>query len=124
MSVYLNFSFLFSFGFSDKVTMNGHVPVGLYGNGFKSGSMRLGKDAIVFTKNGETMSVGFLSQTYLEVIKAEHVVVPIVTFNKHHILFILESMLQRNFKKIWNISFIFLNSCLALSFVLERVPLC
>ncbi|CAO2632437.1 MORC family CW-type zinc finger protein 3, partial [Lemmus lemmus] len=68
---------MLSFGFSDKVTMNGHVPVGLYGNGFKSGSMRLGKDAIVFTKNGETMSVGFLSQTYLEVIKAEHVVVPI-----------------------------------------------
>ncbi|XP_023574487.1 MORC family CW-type zinc finger protein 3 isoform X2 [Octodon degus] len=74
---------MLSFGFSDKVTMNGHVPVGLYGNGFKSGSMRLGKDAIVFTKNGDSMSVGFLSQTYLEVIKAEHVVVPIVAFNKH-----------------------------------------
>ncbi|XP_063080546.1 MORC family CW-type zinc finger protein 3 [Cavia porcellus] len=74
---------MLSFGFSDKVTMNGHVPVGLYGNGFKSGSMRLGKDAMVFTKNGESMSVGFLSQTYLEVIKAEHVVVPIVAFNKH-----------------------------------------
>ncbi|XP_004696997.2 MORC family CW-type zinc finger protein 3 [Echinops telfairi] len=74
---------MLSFGFSDKVTMNGHVPVGLYGNGFKSGSMRLGKDAIVFTKNGESMSVGFLSQTYLEVIKAEHVVVPIVAFNNH-----------------------------------------
>ncbi|KAK7800901.1 hypothetical protein U0070_007045 [Myodes glareolus] len=86
---------MLSFGFSDKVTMNGHVPVGLYGNGFKSGSMRLGKDAIVFTKNGETMSVGFLSQTYLEVIKAEHVVVPIVTFNKHHILFILESDIRQ-----------------------------
>nr|XP_012638375.1 MORC family CW-type zinc finger protein 3 isoform X2 [Microcebus murinus] len=74
---------MLSFGFSDKVTINGHVPVGLYGNGFKSGSMRLGKDAIVFTKNGESMSVGFLSQTYLEAIKAEHVVVPIVAFNKH-----------------------------------------
>nr|XP_045006374.1 MORC family CW-type zinc finger protein 3 isoform X2 [Jaculus jaculus] len=74
---------MLSFGFSDKVTVNGHVPVGLYGNGFKSGSMRLGKDAIVFTKNGETMSVGFLSQTYLEVIKAEHVLVPIVAFNRH-----------------------------------------
>ncbi|XP_049690725.1 MORC family CW-type zinc finger protein 3 isoform X4 [Accipiter gentilis] len=61
--------------------MNGRVPVGLYGNGFKSGSMRLGKDAIVFTKNGETMSVGLLSQTFLEVTKAEHVMVPIVTFN-------------------------------------------
>uniref|UniRef100_A0A2K5HAN6 CW-type domain-containing protein n=1 Tax=Colobus angolensis palliatus TaxID=336983 RepID=A0A2K5HAN6_COLAP len=80
---------MLSFGFSDKVTMNGHVPVGLYGNGFKSGSMRLGKDAIVFTKNGESMSVGLLSQTYLEVIKAEHVVVPIVAFNKHHILLMI-----------------------------------
>lgn len=66
--------------------MNGRVPVGLYGNGFKSGSMRLGKDAIVFTKNGETMSVGLLSQTFLEVTKAEHVMVPIVTFNNQHIL--------------------------------------
>ncbi|XP_006862627.1 PREDICTED: MORC family CW-type zinc finger protein 3 [Chrysochloris asiatica] len=72
---------MLSFGFSDKVTVSGHVPVGLYGNGFKSGSMRLGKDAIVFTKNGESMSVGFLSQTYLEDIKAEHVVVPLVAFN-------------------------------------------
>ncbi|XP_043927483.1 MORC family CW-type zinc finger protein 3 [Protopterus annectens] len=71
---------MLSFGFSDKVTVNGHVPVGLYGNGFKSGSMRLGKDSIVFTKNGETMNVGLLSQSYLEAISAEHVVVPIVTY--------------------------------------------
>ncbi|KAM6140991.1 MORC family CW-type zinc finger protein 3 [Pterocles gutturalis] len=77
---------MLSFGFSEKSVMNGRVPVGLYGNGFKSGSMRLGKDAIVFTKNGETMSVGLLSQTFLEVTKAEHVMVPIVTFNNHHIL--------------------------------------
>ncbi|NWS37568.1 MORC3 protein, partial [Probosciger aterrimus] len=77
---------MLSFGFSEKSVMNGRVPVGLYGNGFKSGSMRLGKDAIVFTKNGETMSVGLLSQTFLEVTKAEHVMVPIVTFNNQHIL--------------------------------------
>lgn len=75
-----------SFGFSEKSVMNGRVPVGLYGNGFKSGSMRLGKDAIVFTKNGDTMSVGLLSQTFLEVTKAEHVMVPIVTFTNQHIL--------------------------------------
>ncbi|XP_029459345.1 MORC family CW-type zinc finger protein 3 isoform X2 [Rhinatrema bivittatum] len=78
---------MLSFGFSDKVTVNGHVPVGLYGNGFKSGSMRLGKDAIVFTKNETGMSVGMLSQTYLDRIKAEHVVVPIIGFNKQrHLL--------------------------------------
>ncbi|XP_008936457.1 PREDICTED: MORC family CW-type zinc finger protein 3, partial [Merops nubicus] len=74
---------MLSFGFSEKSVMNGRVPVGLYGNGFKSGSMRLGKDAIVFTKNGETMSVGLLSQTFLEATKAEHVMVPIVTFDNH-----------------------------------------
>ncbi|CAN8197051.1 unnamed protein product [Coccothraustes coccothraustes] len=70
---------MLSFGFSEKSVMNGRVPVGLYGNGFKSGSMRLGKDAIVFTKNGDTMSVGLLSQTFLEVTKAEHVMVPIIS---------------------------------------------
>ncbi|XP_074852442.1 MORC family CW-type zinc finger protein 3 isoform X2 [Carettochelys insculpta] len=78
---------MLSFGFSDKVAINGRVPVGLYGNGFKSGSMRLGKDAIVFTKNGDTMSVGLLSQTFLEATKAEHVIVPIVSFNRQrHII--------------------------------------
>ncbi|KAI1899075.1 hypothetical protein AGOR_G00057740 [Albula goreensis] len=71
---------MLSFGFSDKQAINGHVPVGLYGNGFKSGSMRLGKDAIVFSKTRDTMCVGMLSQSYLEAIRANHVVVPIVTF--------------------------------------------
>ena len=55
--------------------------MGHYGNGFKSGSMRIGKDAIVFTKHRMTMSVGFLSQSYLEAIKAETVLVPIVTWD-------------------------------------------
>ncbi|KAM3934638.1 MORC family CW-type zinc finger protein 3 [Leptodactylus fuscus] len=73
---------MLSFGFSDKVAVQGHVPVGLYGNGFKSGSMRLGKDAIVLTKNEAAMHVGMLSQTYLEAVNAEHVMVPIISFNK------------------------------------------
>ncbi|XP_075053330.1 MORC family CW-type zinc finger protein 3 [Mixophyes fleayi] len=73
---------MLSFGFSDKVAINGHAPVGLYGNGFKSGSMRLGKDAIVFTKNDSGMHIGMLSQTFLENIEAQHVIVPIISFNK------------------------------------------
>ncbi|XP_053352825.1 uncharacterized protein LOC128524327 isoform X1 [Clarias gariepinus] len=73
---------MLSFGFSDKQTLRGHAPVGLYGNGFKSGSMRLGKDAIVFSKKDNTMCVGFLSQTYLENIKAQNVIVPIAMFTK------------------------------------------
>ncbi|XP_039599784.1 uncharacterized protein LOC120522979 [Polypterus senegalus] len=75
---------MLSFGFSDKVTVEGHVPVGLYGNGFKSGSMRLGKDAIVFSKSDTTMSIGLLSQSYLEAIEAEHVFVPLIpNFTPH-----------------------------------------
>ncbi|XP_040279047.1 MORC family CW-type zinc finger protein 3 isoform X1 [Bufo bufo] len=73
---------MLSFGFSDKVAVQGHVPVGLYGNGFKSGSMRLGKDAIVLTKNDSAMHVGMLSQTFLEAVNAEQVIVPIISFNK------------------------------------------
>uniref|UniRef100_A0A4W3JG48 MORC family CW-type zinc finger 3 n=1 Tax=Callorhinchus milii TaxID=7868 RepID=A0A4W3JG48_CALMI len=87
---------MLSFGFSDKVAINGHVPVGLYGNGFKSGSMRLGKDAMVFTKNGDTFSVGVLSQSYLEAIKAENVIVPIINFNQKNIL--SSQKLSQNFQ--------------------------
>ncbi|XP_030622894.1 MORC family CW-type zinc finger protein 3-like [Chanos chanos] len=71
---------MLSFGFSDKEAKDDHTPVGRYGNGFKSGSMRLGKDTIVFSKTKETMCVGLLSQTYLEEIGAENIIVPIVTF--------------------------------------------
>ena len=76
------FCVISSFGYCEKVEIQGHKPVGHYGNGFKSGSMRLGKDAIVFTKHTDTKSVGFLSQTFLEKIKAETVLVPILTFDK------------------------------------------
>ncbi|XP_073698670.1 MORC family CW-type zinc finger protein 3b [Garra rufa] len=73
---------MLSFGFSDKKAAKFHIPVGVYGNGFKSGSMRLGKDAIVFTKTRDTMSVGLLSQSYLEAIGAQRVLVPMITFRR------------------------------------------
>uniref|UniRef100_A0A8C1C456 MORC family CW-type zinc finger 3a n=1 Tax=Cyprinus carpio carpio TaxID=630221 RepID=A0A8C1C456_CYPCA len=85
---------MLSFGFSDKKTIKGHVPVGLYGNGFKSGSMRLGKDTIVFSKNGESMCVGLLSQTYLQEIHAENVIVPIVSFKRSQHATSLQDILQ------------------------------
>uniref|UniRef100_A0A8K9VD23 Morc S5 domain-containing protein n=1 Tax=Oncorhynchus mykiss TaxID=8022 RepID=A0A8K9VD23_ONCMY len=73
---------MLSFGYSDKRVINGKHPIGLYGNGFKSGSMRLGKDAIVFSKSqdGDTMQVGMLSQSYLAQIKADEIIVPIISF--------------------------------------------
>ncbi|CAL1613592.1 unnamed protein product [Knipowitschia caucasica] len=74
---------MLSFGFTDKGGGRaGFKAIGVYGNGFKSGSMRLGKDALIFTKNGGCQSVGMLSQTYLENIKAQCVIVPIVPFNQ------------------------------------------
>jgi exonuclease I len=46
--------------------------------------MRLGKDALVLTKQENSRSIGYLSQTYLEMIKAETVVVPLATWDKKH----------------------------------------
>jgi len=73
---------IFSFGYCEKEETFKLKPIGQYGNGFKSGSMRIGKDAIVFTKEVETMSVGLLSQTYLEATNADTIYLPIVTFDK------------------------------------------
>lgn len=73
---------MLSFGYSDKVPVNGKDPIGIYGNGFKSGSMRLGKDAIVFSKSKRSLCVGMLSQTYLEKIGADQIIVPIVSFEE------------------------------------------
>ncbi|XP_070770954.1 MORC family CW-type zinc finger protein 3a [Enoplosus armatus] len=73
---------MLSFGYSDKVAVNGIKPIGMYGNGFKSGAMRLGKDAIVFSRSKNTTCVGMLSQTYLEKLCAEQIIVPIVCFEQ------------------------------------------
>ncbi|XP_054471050.1 MORC family CW-type zinc finger protein 3-like isoform X2 [Anoplopoma fimbria] len=73
---------MLSFGYSDKTAIKGIKPIGMYGNGFKSGSMRLGKDAIVFSKSERASCVGMLSQTYLEEIGANQISVPIVCFEQ------------------------------------------
>ncbi|CAD5117030.1 DgyrCDS5858 [Dimorphilus gyrociliatus] len=71
---------MLSFGYCDKVEIKGHKPIGFYGNGFKSGSMRLGRDVVVFTKKDDKMSVGFLSQTFLKKINAKTVIVPMLSW--------------------------------------------
>ena len=56
---------MMSYGFSDKEHNAGNV--GRYGVGFKSGSMRLGQDALVVTKSVEgTATVALLSRTFLD----------------------------------------------------------
>mmetsp|Transcript_13925 Transcript_13925/g.39425 ORF Transcript_13925/g.39425 Transcript_13925/m.39425 type:complete len:645 (+) Transcript_13925:244-2178(+) len=72
---------MLGFGHSDKKEVDGHRPIGFYGNGFKSGSMRLGRDALVLTKCTDTMSVGFLSQTFLKSAGLNEILVPMVTWD-------------------------------------------
>eukprot|EP01087_Luapelamoeba_hula_P012790 TRINITY_DN3607_c0_g2_i1.p1 TRINITY_DN3607_c0_g2~~TRINITY_DN3607_c0_g2_i1.p1 ORF type:complete len:885 (+),score=147.41 TRINITY_DN3607_c0_g2_i1:92-2656(+) len=74
---------MMSFGHCSKEVYNTDVPIGHYGNGFKSGSMRIGRDALVFTRTPSYQSIGFLSQTYLERIKAIDVLVPIVSWQRN-----------------------------------------
>ncbi|XP_062186461.1 protein MICRORCHIDIA 6-like [Phragmites australis] len=70
-----------SFGFSDKQS---GCSIGQYGNGFKTSTMRLGADVIVFsrcTKSGElTQSIGLLSYTFLAETGQKDVVVPVVDY--------------------------------------------
>ncbi|XP_033118794.1 ATPase MORC2-like isoform X2 [Anneissia japonica] len=55
--------------------------IGQYGNGLKSGSMRIGKDFILFTKKGDTMTCLFLSRTFHEQEKIDEVIVPLPSFD-------------------------------------------
>ncbi|CAL8390281.1 unnamed protein product [Gadus morhua 'NCC'] len=73
---------MLSFGYSDKKAEKGKHPIGIYGNGFKSGSMRLGQDAIILSKSENEECVGMLSQTYLEKILAKQITVPIISTKK------------------------------------------
>ena len=68
---------MLGFGFNDK----DNKCIGQYGNGFKSGSMRIADDALVFTKCKKTRSVGFLSQTFLREEGIEDVLIPMVTWD-------------------------------------------
>ncbi|XVE84006.1 hypothetical protein DITRI_Ditri16bG0134100 [Diplodiscus trichospermus] len=68
-----------SFGFSDK-----KKTIGQYGNGFKTGSMRLGADVIVFSRHRKmstlTQSIALLSYTFLRQMGYERIVVPMVGY--------------------------------------------
>ncbi|KAF3647160.1 putative peroxisomal 2,4-dienoyl-CoA reductase-like [Capsicum annuum] len=68
-----------SFGFSDKKSES---AIGQYGNGFKTSSMRLGADVVVFSrcmKNRKlTQTVGLLSFTFLTRAGVDRIVVPMI----------------------------------------------
>ncbi|XP_073261069.1 protein MICRORCHIDIA 6 isoform X7 [Populus alba] len=68
-----------SFGFSDKKSKS---AIGQYGNGFKTSTMRLGADAIIFSRHADdgvlTQSIGLLSFTFLTQTGHDRIVVPMV----------------------------------------------
>ncbi|NXX86667.1 MORC2 protein, partial [Urocolius indicus] len=57
------------------------TQIGQYGNGLKSGSMRIGKDFILFTKKANTMTCLLLSRTFHEEEGIDEVIIPLPTWN-------------------------------------------
>ncbi|XP_042376026.1 protein MICRORCHIDIA 6 isoform X1 [Zingiber officinale] len=66
-----------SFGFSDKQS---GLSIGQYGNGFKTSTMRLGADVIIFSRSKKerafTQSIGLLSYTFLRETGCDDIIVP------------------------------------------------
>ncbi|MCE2056097.1 Protein MICRORCHIDIA 7 [Datura stramonium] len=75
-----------SLGYSVKSKLAN--TIGKYGNGFKTSSMRLGADVIVFSRRRDgatstlTQSVGMLSYTFLRSTGKEDIVVPMIDYLK------------------------------------------
>ncbi|XP_044469189.1 protein MICRORCHIDIA 2-like isoform X2 [Mangifera indica] len=71
-----------SLGYSTK---KGSSTIGQYGNGFKTSTMRLGADVIVFSRATDarkaTQSVGLLSYTFLRKTQQNDVFVPMIDFD-------------------------------------------
>ncbi|AQL04932.1 Protein MICRORCHIDIA 7 [Zea mays] len=61
---------------------NGHREdqIGRFGIGFKTGAMKLGKDAIVLTQTKSSRSVAFLSQSFNE--EKDNLEIPVVAYRK------------------------------------------
>ncbi|KAH7835783.1 hypothetical protein Vadar_029837 [Vaccinium darrowii] len=75
-----------SLGYSVKSKMAN--TIGQYGNGFKTSTMRLGADVIVFSRcpgahgRSSTQSIGMLSYTFLRSTWKEDIVVPMIDYER------------------------------------------
>ena len=69
---------MLSFGFSSKEYKVGNV--GRFGIGFKSGSMRLAKDALILTKRDGYAHAALLSQSFLDEIEADDILIPMFSW--------------------------------------------
>ncbi|XP_059078103.1 uncharacterized protein LOC131052828 [Cryptomeria japonica] len=63
-----------------RPTKDNRDHIGRFGVGFKTGTMQLGKDAIVLTQCSETRSIAFLSRSYNE--NKKDLDIPIITYRK------------------------------------------
>ncbi|XP_057841830.1 protein MICRORCHIDIA 2 isoform X2 [Cryptomeria japonica] len=90
-----------SLGYSAK---NKNSTIGQYGNGFKTSTMRLGADVIVFSRSvhhsSATQSIGLLSYTFLRLTGKDDTIVPMVDFELHPDLG-KPTMLIRSTKDDW-----------------------
>ncbi|KAM4576957.1 ATPase MORC2 isoform 2-T2 [Odontesthes bonariensis] len=68
------------FGKSNKRSPES-TQIGQYGNGLKSGSMRIGKDFILFTKKDNALTCLFLSRTFHEEEGLDEVIVPLPSWD-------------------------------------------
>ncbi|XP_067931877.1 ATPase MORC2-like isoform X2 [Watersipora subatra] len=67
------------FGSSQKTVQE--EPIGMYGNGLKSGSMRLGKDMILFTKKDDVCTCLMISRTFYQAENVTQIKVPVPAFH-------------------------------------------
>ncbi|KAG1342873.1 protein MICRORCHIDIA 6 [Cocos nucifera] len=89
-----------SFGFSDKQSES---SIGQYGNGFKTSTMRLGADVIVFSRCMNrrmlTQSVGLLSYTFLRQTGCDDIVVPMVDYEFNPSTGVFQSLIRHSEKQ-------------------------
>ncbi|KAG0499146.1 hypothetical protein HPP92_003837 [Vanilla planifolia] len=71
---------MLSFGHK-QTTGENQGRIGRFGIGFKTGAMKLGRDALVLTQSSRSRSVAFLSQTYNE--NKDNVEIPVVSYIKN-----------------------------------------
>ncbi|XP_075907998.1 ATPase MORC2-like isoform X2 [Petromyzon marinus] len=74
-----------------KSTKRNAAHIGRYGNGLKSGTMRIGRDMIILTKQAATMSCLLLSRTFHEEEKIEEVIIPLPSWRNDNMEVILSN---------------------------------
>uniref|UniRef100_A0A0D9WS76 CW-type domain-containing protein n=1 Tax=Leersia perrieri TaxID=77586 RepID=A0A0D9WS76_9ORYZ len=76
--------------------------IGRFGIGFKTGAMKLGKDAIVLTQTSSSRSVAFLSQSFNE--NKDNLEIPVVTYCKEGQYMEVDSSVQSKTTAEYNLN--------------------